>query len=475
MSIELDLTRHGDAVSYINEKKYSINEGLSVVGSLVNYLRTGVVPVTKNMDVKYMDGNEQKTVEVETIDLKSKSFGDAISVAELRDLMPIAVQYIIRDEIEANIPFTSLFDEIPYTGEELNLAITDLPPIEIHEIVGGEYRKITIDHGSTTSERINVNIKAYGGIMAIEKDFLKSSYSSTYLGVIFSKLGKAFARKKEAIVQQVITNSDAVLLYDNVTPANSRMGSTSGRGIDGSYNDTLAPFDLMNAYIYGYTNFGVYYDTLIMHPFAWTAFIMTPQLKSMLIGDNGSVQYPPFPTGNNAMGFPNGRGQYNKLFPNQNIYGLPNINDPEFKLDPTNLTKLGPNPYGVYPSAMWGEWTVSPSKSGFFNKPLRIIVTPTMPFTNNSGSYTTDLILADSNNVGAIFQSQRPQVREKGRTDSFEDVVLYKFDEKYGVMPYLRGEGFGIIKNISLDREYVFENMNSVTLSSTAGRGEFTL
>ncbi len=477
MSIEnrsLDFTRNSDVVSYINEKKYPLADGFNIVASLVDFMKSGMVPDQKKITVKYKDGADIKDMEIDTIDMTAKTFGDAISVSELRDLIPIAVQYIIRDEIEANTPFTSIFDVIPYDGTEVNLSITDMPPIEVNEVVGGEYRQFTINFGSTNSERINITVKTYGGLLAISKDFMKTPYSSTYIGTIFKKIGNAFARKKEAIVQQVITNSNAVILYDNGSGTTPRLGKTSGRDISGSFNDTLAPFDLMNAYIYGYTNFGVYYDTIIMHPFAWSAFIMTPQLKSLLVGPDGSTKFPPFPTGHTAPGFPNFR-PYNKLYPNANVYGTPDINNPEFKLDPS-LAKLGTNPYNVYPSFMWSEWTTNPN-NGFFNSPLHIIVTPSVPFqANGTNGFITDLIMADSKNVGAVFQAQNPQVREKGRTDNFEDVILYKFDEKYGVMPYLRGEGFGLIKNIKLDRQYVFENNNSVTITNDgSGRGEFTL
>jgi len=472
--VNLDLSRDGDVLGYIKEKNYTIGDAAEVIGSLVNYLRTGSAPVRDKIKVQVKEGDKVVVKEYDTFDLKTKTLGDAISTKEVRDLMPIAVQYIVRDEIEAHTPFTSLFTQIPYNGTEYNLVLSDIPPIEIYEVMGGSYRNININFGSTSSERINLDVKTYGGMISVDKDFMSTPYSSTYLGMIFNKVGNAFARKKEAVVQSVITNSNAVTLYDNVTPSSARLGATSGRGIDGNFNNTFSPYDFMNAYTYGYTNFGVYYNTIIMHPFAWSMFMMTPEMKSMMVGDNGKIGFPQMPQGNVAGGFATGR-PFEQLFPQENIYGLPNVNSPEFKLDPTALSKLGTNPYDTYPSFMWSSWKTNPGANSFINQPMNIILTPVVPFAKSGSTYVTDIILADSNNVGAIFQAQNPQVREKGRTDEFEDVILYKFDEKYGVLPYLRGEGFGLIKNVNLQRQFVFDNVNSASLAPSGDRGEFKL
>lgn len=482
----IDLAKHGDVYDYFTEKGYDSLNASQIVGSLVQYIQTGGVTISDYITVKQptkvKEGDSYKTIEKETevptLKFKSKKLYDALSEKELRDLYPMAVQYILRQEIETQMPFTSLFDSVPYNGSETNIVVTDIPPIEVNEVHGEAYPKFDIAIGTSESESVNIMVKKFGGLLSVTKAFANNQYASTYLNIIFRKIANAFARKKEAVAQQSISKMGKVTLYDNDTPASADLGATSGRSIDGGWNNTLSPYDLMNAYVHGYTNYNMYYDTLVMHPFAWTMFMMTPQLKELLVGNDGTLKFPMEPSGSPAQGWPQYK-PYSNLYPQQNNYGTPNPNNPEFEFDPNVLSKLGVNPYDVYPGFMWSKWQIPPSKSGFFNHPLNIILTPTVPFAKSGTSYKTDLILASSGNIGAVFQAQNVRVREKNRTDEFEDVILYKFDEIYGVYPYFRGEGFGLIKNVQLDKQYVFENVNSVALSPDTNtdtrRGVFKL
>jgi len=329
------------------------------------------------------------------------------------------------------------------------------------------YPNMHINYGATSSDSINLTVKKYGGMLTMTKEFLQSPYSAGYLNMVISKIGKAFARKKEAIVQQTISNMGKVTLFDNGTPGSSLLGSTSGRGIDGNYNNTLSPYDIMNAYVYGYTNYNVYYDVMIMHPFAWPMFMMVPTLKELLVGSNGQPVFPQQPNGHGAAGWANYMDP--KLVPGNSFYGAPNMANPSVAFDPLIANKLGVDPYGTRPSYAGAQWTINPNGSGYFNHPIKVILSPTMPLAKADGSYYTDIIFASSGNIGAIFQSQGVRTREKGRTDEFEDVVKYKFDEAYGVLPYLRGEGFASIKGICLDRQYIFENVNTVELDGKRG------
>ena len=77
----------------------------------------------------------------------------------------------------------------------------------------------------------------------------------------------------------------------------------------------------------------------------------------------------------------------------------------------------------------------------------------------------TDLIFAQSGEAGLVLRDGEPIVNQ------------FKVEEKESIVVRMKeGLGFGILnlgkaviiaKNVVIDRNYVFQNMNSVTLSPT--------
>lgn len=140
-------------------------------------------------------------------------------------------------------------------------------------------------------------------------------------------------------------------------------------------------------------------------------------------------------------------------------------------IDPTNpALKLGVSAYGTSLSenhnlAMLGNtFNIPPSNQ--FPGPLKVIVTPHVGYrkATTPDTYVTDIYLIDSQNCGVLGQKELPTVSEF--TDPWRDIQVTKVHEKFGFAILEQGKSIAIAKNIVVGKNYVFENVNSRTLST---------
>ena len=126
-----DLAKHKDIYSYCEKNHESIDSVVAKVGSLSQLLTTGSIALGSKMEIKSVIDGKDAVSTVDTLDIQSKSVYDAISSKELRDLIPVTIQYLMRESIEASTPFTQLMDNIPYNGTETQFIISDIPDVSI--------------------------------------------------------------------------------------------------------------------------------------------------------------------------------------------------------------------------------------------------------------------------------------------------------------------------------------------------------
>lgn len=99
-----------------------------------------------------------------------------------------------------------------------------------------------------------------------------------------------------------------------------------------------------------------------------------------------------------------------------------------------------------------------------FPYPLRIVVSPVVPF--NASSLLTDIIMCDSSELGVIIEDQPPTTDEWN--DPTVDIRKIKIKERYAIALLNQGRAIRVAKNVKVIKSYDFENK----LDWTAGSGE---
>jgi hypothetical protein len=192
-------------------------------------------------------------------------------------------------------------------------------------------------------------------------------------------------------------------------------------------------------------------DTIAMNPFAWQTFMVDPEMKEIVINNNTVVTYR-HPQGSaaknrfsvlqgpNGLGLPYGKGMGNN------------------SLDPT-LAKLGINPYSRNLSMLGASFNIAPK---YFPTPLTIVVSPFIPLSRVGSTYVTDIVCGQSGESGVVLREGDPIVKQFEVKEKEAVVVRMREGLGYGMLNL--GRAVRIAKNVVIDRNYVFQNTNSVSL-----------
>lgn len=379
-------------------------------------------------------------------------FSPAIEIVMKQYIMP---QILVSNEIFQTIPFTGMRDQINFRT---------IGPIDIEEVGSGEaYPEVG---GSIVDKafRTAMDIRKYGVKLGIEQELWDSDHWGI-LGLLFSQIADGFILHRETKAMQLL-NKMGVTIFNNKTPSAGIMKRvTEGRDIAGNLNGTLTLNDLMEVYTYGNTR-GFNYNTLLMHPFAWQMFATNPELREVVIQGSTvqSALSSPRRTGSQSPGFesPGGEMWGYKLSglggqnPTQPIYS------PNNALDPF-LGKLGISPAAETLTPWGATYNIPPG--GFWPGGLRVIVTPYIPWAQDATSkkYITNLYFVDPQRTGIILQGEGPTTDEWEDTE--REIRYIKFKTRFGMAAVYQGRGVGVVRNLVIDRSYVFDNVNQVTLA----------
>jgi len=298
---------------------------------------------------------------------------------------------------------------------------------------GAEYP--TADLQFDKGKMVSVYVQKYGLRLPITQEHIDDSQYDV-INLWLKAAGRALARRKEMVAISYI-NEMGTVLFDNLAPANSQYGVTTGRDITGAQNWTYTFNDLIRQYAFmamrGYAP-----NTLLMHPMAWAIFAVDPLMRELVISGQ-SVASEGLPQGTYAQNW----GQMLKGLG----YNTTAVQNP-------HTTALQP----------WGaSFYVAPR---YFPTGIKVLVTPFVRFVANAtpdGLPLTDIVFADSNNCGILVQ--RDDVSTERWEDPSRDMVNVKIKERYGMNVMMQGRAITIAKNVVIDKNYVFENVNSVTLS----------
>jgi hypothetical protein len=377
---------------------------------------------------------------------------DVKDVLRNADLVPLTQETISRimvDEIEPDsVIYDTLFTEIGVTrGGTFQFTSTgELVAGPVGE--DGEYPETNFAFG-IQGYRIMAQVQKYGLAVRIAQDVLEDNLIDV-VGMWLRKARNALVRNREKMAWDEVKKYGTIE-YNNAAPTTSpKVRTTTGRGIDGVQNGTLSLNDLLELYTQAMID-GYNLDTLIMHPFAWQMFMVDPEMKEIILNNNTVVTFRP-PQGGlftrmkvlegpNGLGLTYGKGQGNPM------------------MDPST-GKLFPDPFVRTMMALGAQMQIKPH---VWPTPLTIIVSPFVPIKAVGNNYVTDMVFAEAGECGVVFRKDDPIVEQFDLAQ--KEQVMIRMKESFGMGVMNQGKAIRIAKNIVVDRNYVFQNMNAIQLN----------
>jgi len=276
------------------------------------------------------------------------------------------------------------------------------------------------------------------------------------------------SRHKENRAAKLL-NEFGYRVMDNVSPSTvadpTMYGSTSGRDITGAFNGSMTANDIFDLYTWlamrGFTP-----DTLLIHPLAWRTFLCDAEVREVVLKGN-VLATRRLPQGTYSPGWGTsheGKGLRTTATGRGTATGYGTGPD-------TVLGKIGANPWTSDLNPLAATFNIAPQ---YLPSPLSVLVSPYVPYSRGaavissgspavSRSYpTTSVIMADSSACGILVQRDPVSVEEYD--DPPRDIRAIKIMERWGMHLLEQGKGVAVAENITIARNYVFDNSNVVTL-----------
>lgn len=381
---------------------------------------------------------------------------DMLRKEDLLPLMPEAITHVMLEEIEPqSVLYNNFFTQVVAQDTHQSLIIHNMGPLSVQPVGDyGEYPDSNLAMDMSGYD-LNLRIRRYGLELRVHEDVVAQNMIPV-IGMWLQRARNAFVRNREKLAVQEL-KKHGIVVYDNNNPAgySHEVKAYSGRGIDGNANGTMSLNDLMAVYVSALLD-GYTVDTIAMNPFAWQTFMVDPEMREIVINNNTVVSYRA-PNGSSAfgrfsqltgplnLGLPWGKGAgHNNLDPNQSLTG-----------------KLGQNPYALTQSILGATYNIGPR---YFPTPLTIVVSPFVPLSRIGNTLVTDIIFAQGGEAGVVLKEGDPVVKQFSVEEKEAIVVRMREGLAYGTLNL--GKAVRICKNVVVDRNYVFENSNSVTLSA---------
>ncbi|OIO63179.1 hypothetical protein AUJ83_01650 [Candidatus Woesearchaeota archaeon CG1_02_33_12] len=363
---------------------------------------------------------------------------DLITTEDIAPFIPKVIKRIIVEAVEpALLIIPNLFTEVNLPeGQMIEIgAISAIVAGKVPQ--GGDY-PTSVLATDTVGATVQITVAKYGCAINVASEVVKDNQFDV-IKLWLRAAGAALARLKESQAIRLIDEM-GITVFDNADPSNSESGVATGRGIDGAQNGTMTLNDVFDLWAYlalrGFTP-----DTLIMSPLAWKVFSVDPQLREIVL--NGAVLATRrMPLGHGAPG-------WEDIFKGLGLKGTGTGTSTEF------------SPWTQTMTPQQSTYNI-PAK--YLPTPLRVLVTHLMPFTERTGlKPITDIALADSQRCGILVQRENPTTEE---ADIFtNDTHVVKIFERYGMNMFDQGKGVAVARNIIIDYNYVFDNVNSRTLN----------
>lgn len=341
---------------------------------------------------------------------------DMYSTPDSPWMMPKVVSEQALEAIEPQLLMTSLLKRIQYTmGQSIVLPMTSaMSSTNLDMAEGDEYPETKLASGGMS--QMIANIGKVGLAVKITEEMIRYSQVDV-IGIHIKAAGKLLARHKEVKAANLIAKQ-GVTYFDNLNPASSVLGVTTGRDRTGAANGSLTAENMLD--LEGeFVAKGFVPNTMILHPLFYTMFRKDPIMRDMFFKGNATY-------------FQSHRGSANG--------GNPWVKSPKMigqgtqqKIEsdtPTALRNRDIDSAPIFPS-YWGM-------------DMQIIVTPWAPY--NPLKKRGDIIVCDKDELGVLLVDEDLTTEEW--KDPAHDILKIKFRERYcfGIMN--EGQSVAVLKNV---------------------------
>jgi len=355
---------------------------------------------------------------------KDTKFADAISAADMPMWIPRVINTQIREAIEPVLVGEKLLNRIQFqAGQQVSVGALSAIAGDFEVSDMGELPEVKINYSEGTTIRTTGRS---GLALRFAPDILRYSvFPAIELHV--KAAARALARYKEEKIFTTI-GEEGQIVFDNDTPADSELGSTTGRGFTGAANGSMTAEDWMDLFHQVMKN-GFMPRGVLMNTMAYMAFMKDPYMKWMGM-NNGSTMWGSY-TGSpvashdwpNLSGLGMGNGQFSH--PANAANGE----------DATELWQFpSTNAAPVFPSYFWGA-------------PINIIVSPFVNYDVDTGR--GDIIVFDPAELGYLVVEHDLQMKDF--TNPETDIYTIKMDERYSILISNEGQGVAVAKGISFN------------------------
>ena len=404
-----------------------------------------------NSGVFTMEDEKEKTIKY-----GRSTYMDTLTSPEMIRFVPRMVSRVLRGSIEPRLVIANTLFKTMNLGKKISVDVGKYSTMEARPQPEGKNwfeSSIVLDGGDMIQP---VSYEKIGVQFSITKEAAAEDGAFDILRIHIQEAGKALARFKEKrAIDTMLWGGTTVFDNTGATADASPLGYTSGRNITGAFNGSMSLNDLV--YLYNFqTMRGYNPDIILMNPLAWMVFATSPDTREIVTNGN-VVTSAPTPDGDPSQGFVN---PYEPFGYKQNGTG---------SIEPDDLYgKIGANPWVQTMNPLTATFHVN---SKYFPGPLTIVTSPFVKYSDDAGALTdvnttlpsTEVIMCDSNSTGIFFQAELPSMREF--EDFWSESTIYRLGEVYGTELAYQGKAIAIAHGVIIDRNYVFENVNSVTIT----------
>jgi hypothetical protein len=347
------------------------------------------------------------------------SMSDALATPNASVWIPRVVESIVREEMEPLLIGANLLNRINWNGSNI-LEFPAFGALEASDIAEGqEYPEQTPNMGGAS---VTAKIGKSGLAIRLTEEMIERSQFDI-IGLFLRLAGRALARWKEGKIWNMVRNMGATI-FDNLTPASSMLGATSGRDMTGAQNGSVTMDDLFDAMARIMSN-GFIPDTLIMHPLTWLMFVKDPVMRAFALQNGGGSFFQMW------------QGQVaHQAWNNPGMFGLTG----RHSVPGDNVASLA----ATAPEDYHPQMNSAPQLPNYFNFGFRILVTPFVRFDHRR--MLSDIYICDGSELGAIVVAE--DVTTDRFTDPRTDMEKLKLKEKYGLVMFHAGEQIGVLKNV---------------------------
>jgi hypothetical protein len=374
---------------------------------------------------------------------KAVSMKDAVALPNATILIPHILTQFVKEGVEPMLVGTRLLTRIQYQPG-LSIQFPALGSLYAEDVAPGQsLPEFAPDLGGHTTNELKVGKS--GLALKIFDEITR--YNQYNLVAYWLKLaGQALARHKEKKIMNFI-KAQGTTAFDNTTRANGVLGQyTSGRKADGSLNGSMTMDDVLAMYALGLQQ-GFIMDTILVHPLTWLMWLRDPVLRVFQQTWGGGQWFNKWqgdPRNQNpqASFSPTGEGTGSLINP---VTG--NAQSPT----PTSLQDLDQNLTSV------------PTLPSYLGMSFNIIPSPFMEF--NVSNNTCDMIMFNSQNLGALIVDQDPSVLEWSQPDL--GLTKMQIAERYGLAILNEGQGIIVAKDVKVARNLIADEAASVTFATS--------